>query len=167
VAKPLLPEELWRAIEPLLPRRAPSAAGGRPRLPDKQALLGVLFVLKTGLPWEDLPAELGCGSGMSCWRRLRDWQADGTWQRIREALLQRLDGAGRLDWSKAAVDGAGVRAVSGGRDRPPPDRPRQARVEAPREGGRRRPPPLRRIGRPPAGVRRGVGRPPPAPTGWV
>nr|WP_255531673.1 transposase [Roseomonas sp. KE2513] len=77
MAKPLVPDDLWSAIEPLLPRERPKPKGGRPRLPDRAALTGILFVLRSGLPWEMLPAEMGCGSGMSCWRRLRDWQEAG------------------------------------------------------------------------------------------
>jgi transposase len=126
VAK-LLPDELWAIISPLLPAYRPSPKGGRPPISHRQALTGILFVLKTGLPWEDLPAEMGCGSGMACWRRLRDWQADGTWDRVHAALLERLAGAGKLDWSKCAIDSSSVRAVFGG---PPPAR-------TPRTGGRR------------------------------
>ena len=115
MAKPLLPDELWAVIQPLLPPWQPSPRGGQPRLDDRRALLGILFVLKTGIGWEDLPCELGCGSGMTCWRRLRDWQADGTWSRVHAALLARLHAAGRIDWSRAAVDSSSVRAVFGGR----------------------------------------------------
>lgn len=114
MARKLLPDDLWAVIEPILPKHAPSPKGGRPRLDDRKALTGILFVLKTGLPWEDLPAELGCGCGMSCWRRLAEWQADGTWDRIHAALLERLAGAGKLDWSKCAIDSSSVRAVFGG-----------------------------------------------------
>jgi transposase len=114
MAKPLLPDELWEIIEPILPRRCPSPKGGRPRLPDRAALTGILFVLKTGMAWEDLPAEMGCGSGMTCWRRLRDWQLDGTWKKIHAELLARLDDAGRIDWQRAAIDSSSVRAVFGG-----------------------------------------------------
>ena len=114
MAKPLLPDGLWAIIAPLLPHRRPGPRGGRPRLDDRKALTGILFVLKTGLPWEDLPAELNCGSGMSCWRRLRDWQADGTWARIHAVLLERLAGAGKLDWSRLVADSSSVRAVFGG-----------------------------------------------------
>jgi len=115
MAKPLLPDALWAIIEPLLPPLPPpSPKGGRPPLPHRQALTGILFVLKTGLPWEDLPAELNCGCGMSCWRRPRDWQADGTWDRIHAVLLARLHDAGKLDWSKCAIDSSSVRAVFGG-----------------------------------------------------
>jgi transposase len=128
VAK-LLPDELWAIIEPVLPAYTPSPEGGRPPITHRQALTGILFVLKTGLPWEDLPAELNCGSGMSCWRRLRDWQADGTWGKIHAALLERLAGAGKLDWSKCAVDSSSVRAVFGGRT-PAPTPPTAARAGA-------------------------------------
>lgn len=114
MAKPLLPDGLWALIEPLLPEYEPSPKGGRPPITPRQALTGILFVLKTGLPWEDLPAEMNCGSGMSCWRRLRDWQADGTWGKIHAVLLQRLHDAGKLDWSKAVIDSSSVRAVFGG-----------------------------------------------------
>jgi transposase len=115
MAKPLLPDELWAVVQPLLPPWSPSPKGGQPRLDDRKALLGILFVLKTGIAWEDLPCELGCGSGMTCWRRLRDWQADGTWARAHAALLARLHAAGRVDWSRAAVDSSSARAVFGGR----------------------------------------------------
>ena len=114
MAKPLLPDAVWAVIQPVLPKPAPGPRGGRPRLDDRKALVGILFVLKTGMAWEDLPAELNCGSGMTCWRRLAEWQADGTWDKIHAALLERLDGAGKLDWSRAVVDSSSVRAVLGG-----------------------------------------------------
>jgi transposase len=113
VAK-LLPDGLWAVIEPALPKYQPSPKGGRPPITQRQALTGILFVLKTGLPWQDLPAEMGCGSGMACWRRLAAWQADGTWERVHAVLLQRLHDAGKLDWSRCAVDSSSVRAVFGG-----------------------------------------------------
>src|SRR5438105_8099132 len=116
MAKPILDDDLWNLIEPLLPAPKPRRFRhpGRKPITHRQALTGILFVLKTGLPWEDLPAEMGCGSGMSCWRRLRDWQADGTWEKVHATLLERLDNAGKLDWSKCAIDGSSVRAVFGG-----------------------------------------------------
>src|SRR3954463_12646164 len=114
MAKPLLSDELWEVIEPLLPRWAPSPKGGQPRLNDRKALTGILFVLKTGIPWEDLPYEMGCGCGMTCWRRLRDWQADGTWDTIHKALLGRLRGAEKIDWSRALIVSRSVRAAYGG-----------------------------------------------------
>ena len=86
MAKPLLTDDLWAVIEPILPTWAPSPKGGQPRLHDRKALTGILFVLKAGIPWEDLPYEMGCGCGMTCWRRLRDWHQAGVWQRLHEAL---------------------------------------------------------------------------------
>ncbi len=83
-------------------------------MPDRQALTGILFVLKTGLPWEDLPRAMNCGCGMTCWRRLRDWQADGTWDRIHKVLLAKLRGADEIDWSRALIDSSFVRAAYGG-----------------------------------------------------
>jgi transposase len=78
----LLPHALWSLIQPLLAPQRPRPKGGRPRLPDRACLTGILFVLRSGIPWEMLPQELGCGSGMTCWRRLRDWQEAGTWQLV-------------------------------------------------------------------------------------
>jgi transposase len=114
MAKPLLPDELWEILEPLLPEWVPSPKGGQPPLPARSALTGILFVLKTGLPWEDLPREMNCGCGMTCWRRLRDWQADGTWDKVHKVLLERLQAADRIDWSRALIDSSFVRAAYGG-----------------------------------------------------
>lgn len=114
MAREILPDDLWMFIEPLLPPDKPPRSNGRPPIPNRNVLTGILFVLYTGIPWEYLPQELGCGSGMTCWRRLRDWQAAGVWQRIHEVLLQRLHVADQLDWSRAVVDSGSVRAVFGG-----------------------------------------------------
>jgi transposase len=121
MAKPLLPDDLWEIIRPLLPPAPvrPPGAPGRPRVGDREALTGILFVLKTGLPWEDLPVEMGCGSGMTCWRRLRDWQAAGVWGDLHREVLRRLDDAGKIDWSRAAVDSAFARAYGGAADSGP------------------------------------------------
>jgi len=105
---------LWEVIEPLLPARPPSPKGGRPRTSDRVALMGIVFVLRTGIPWEDLPQELGC-SGMTCWKRLRDWQAAGVWPRVLHALLTRLHKARKIDWSRAVVDSAQAPAKRGAR----------------------------------------------------
>ena len=113
MARPLVPDDLWAAIAPLLPPEAPKPKGGRPRLSDRAALTGILFVLKSGLPWEMLPAEMGCGSGMSCWRRLRDWHEAGVWAALHQVLLERLQAAGQLDWRRAALDSASVQAKRG------------------------------------------------------
>jgi transposase len=129
MAKPLVPDELWEIVEPLLPARAPRPRGGRPPVDDRSALAGILFVLKTGIGWEDLPQEMGCGSGMTCWRRLRDWHEAGVWQELHEQLLAKLRAAHKINWRRAVVDSSSVRAVFGG---PRPARtPRTGRKTAP------------------------------------
>ena len=115
MAKPLLTDDLWAVVEPLLPPHPPTPKGGRPRVPDRAALTGILFVLKSGIPGEMLPRELGCGSGVTCWRRLRDWQAAGVWDRLHRELLNRLGEADKIDWSRAALDSASVPAKGGAR----------------------------------------------------
>ncbi|WP_165396233.1 IS5 family transposase [Streptomyces sp. F001] len=108
-------DELWALIEPLLPvvERRPDHPG-RKRLDDRRVLQGILFVLHTGIQWEFLPQELGFGSGMTCWRRLRDWNEAGVWHRLQEILLAKLRGADQLDFSRAAIDASHVRALRGG-----------------------------------------------------
>src|ERR1700731_913533 len=115
MAKPLVSDELWVVLQPLLPPPKPRRFDhpGRKPLDDRQALTGILFVLKTGIPWEDLPQEMGCGCGMSCWRRLHAWQAAGVWFQLVQVLLRRLDEAHRIDWSRAAVDSSFARAFGG------------------------------------------------------
>lgn len=114
MAKPLLPDDLWCRIAPLLPPARPRLKGGRPPVPDRAALTGILFVLRTGLPWEYLPTEMGCGSGMSCWRRLRDWHKAGVWAGLHRALLEHMEQTGQLDWSRASLDSTSVAAKKGG-----------------------------------------------------
>lgn len=111
MAKSLVDDELWSLVEPLLPVEPPKPKGGRPRLDNRAALTGIVFILKTGLPWEYLPQEMGCGSGMTCWRRLKEWQQAGVWDALHQVLLERLHQAGVLDWSRAALDSSSVRAV--------------------------------------------------------
>jgi transposase len=113
MAKPLVSDQLWARLAPLLPPEPPKPKGGRPRLPDRVVLTGIIFVLKSGIPWEMLPQEMGCGSGMTCWRRLRDWQQAGVWARLHARLLSELRGAERLDFSRASLDAASVRAKGG------------------------------------------------------
>jgi len=113
MSTPLVPDERWAIVEPLLPKEPPKPKGGRPRVPDRACLAGIIFVLKSGIPWEMLPRELGCGSGMTCWRRLRDWQDAGVWERLHRAFLDRLGEADAIDWSRAALDSATVPAKKG------------------------------------------------------
>ena len=102
---------LWRTLEPLLPSRKRRPKGGRPPADDRACLRGILFVLRTGLPWRDVPE--GLASGVTCWRRLRDWQAAGAWERLHEAALAKLGRSGGLDWSRASLDSTSVRAKRG------------------------------------------------------
>ena len=117
--KRLVDDELWAAIEPLLPKHPPQPKGGRPFVDDRAALAGILFVLKSGIPWSMLPTELGCGSGVTCWRRLRDWQAAGVWAQLHQVLLERLAQSHRLDWSRASADARSVAAKRGALRRDP------------------------------------------------
>jgi transposase len=111
----LVSDELWNQIEPLLPPLPPrSPKGGRPRVEHRPALTGIVFVLKTGIPWQDLPTEMGCGSGSTCWRRFADWTRLSVWSAPR-VLLATLGKAGAIHLERAVMDSASVRAVFGGR----------------------------------------------------
>lgn len=114
MAKPLVSDELWERIEPLLPELPPHPQGGRPWVGNREALTGILFVLRSGIPWEMLPQEMGCGCGMTCWRRLRDWQAAGVWDQLHRVVLDDLREADKIDCSRAVVDSASLRALAGG-----------------------------------------------------
>jgi len=113
MSQPLLPDELWAVVEPLLPPEPPKPKGGRPRVPDRAALTGMLFVPRSGTPWELLPQEMGCGSGMTCWRRLRDWQRAGVWEKLQRVLLDRLGRRHAIDFRRTALDSASVAAKRG------------------------------------------------------
>ncbi len=137
MAKQILDDELWHIIEPLLPKRKRRFRyPGRKALSDRDVLTGILFVLKTGIPWEDLPQEMGCASGMTCWRRLRDWQKAGVWDKIHRVLLSQLRRADQIDFSRAVVDSASVRAVFGGQKQALIPRIAAKRLETP-SGDRR------------------------------
>ena len=92
-------KEVWLQLQPLIPAFIPSSKGGARRrlVSDEAALNGILFVLQTGIPWEELPQSMGFGSGMTCWRRLRDWQAAGVWQQLHHAMLVRLRQHDQID----------------------------------------------------------------------
>jgi transposase len=113
MAKKLLPDELWGEIAPLIPPDPPRPKGGRPPVPARNALTGIMFVLYTGIPWERLPFEVAGCSGMTCWRRLRAWQGAGVWDALHRRLLDRLSLAGKIDWSRACLDSASVAAKKG------------------------------------------------------
>jgi len=113
MATPLVSNELWEIIEPLLPPERPRPKGGRPPVPNRACLTGIIFVLKSGIPWEMLPQEMNCGSGMTCWRRLRDWTRAGVWEKLHHELLNRLRDADQIDWSRAAMDASLVPAKRG------------------------------------------------------
>lgn len=112
--RPLVSDELWARVEPLLPReRPPGRRGGRPRVSNRAVLTGILFVLRTGLPWQLLPPEMGCGSGSTCWRRFRSWTKRGVWRALHRVLLDELAWAGEIDWSRVALDSSSVAAKGG------------------------------------------------------
>src|SRR5207253_10876982 len=114
VAPWIVSDELWELVEPLLPvRERRFRYPGRKRLPDREALQGILFVLHTGISWTHLPAELGFGSGVACWRRLDEWQRAGVWERLHGVLLSRLRAAGEIEWSRAIADSSHVQAIKG------------------------------------------------------
>ena len=115
MAKELVSDELWEIIEPLLPPEPPKPQGGRPRVEHRAALSGIIFVLKSGIPWEMLPQQMGCGSGVTCWRRLREWQEAGVWERLHRVLLDRLGEADQIEWERAALDSASIPAKRGAR----------------------------------------------------
>lgn len=113
MAKKLLPDDLWAEIAPLLPVERARPKGGRPPVEARDALLGILFVLYTAVPWERLPFEVAGCSGMTCWRRLRAWQDAGAWDLIHRHMLDRLNLADGIDWSRASVDSSSVAAKKG------------------------------------------------------
>ena len=110
-----LAEELWPVIQPLLSPEPPNPKGGRPRIPDRKVLAGIIFMLRSSCSWANLPTkQLGCGSPVTCWRRLRDWQQTGVWDRLHQLLLAELCHTGQLDFSRCSLDSVSVRAKHGG-----------------------------------------------------
>ena len=137
----LVPDDLWAMVGPLLPER-PKLKGGRPRASDRAVLAGILFVLRTGIQWRDLPMELGC-CGKTCWRRLGAWHTAGVWAELHRVLLERLHDAGALDWHRAALDSASLRSKKGVRRLGPTRRTAASRARnatsSPMPGARRLP----------------------------
>ena len=111
--KPLMTDELWDVVGPLLPRRHAQPKGGRPWVDDRATLNGILYVLRSGIPWRMLPTALGYGSGVTCWRRLREWQRRGIWRKLHQLMLERLAAADRIDWTRAALDSRSLAAKKG------------------------------------------------------
>ena len=111
----LVDDGLWELVEPLLPDRTPQRTG-RPRVGDRTAFTAIVFVLATGVPWRMVPRQIGC-SGVTAWRRLRECQRAGVWERLHREFLRRLNASGRIDWSRGVVDSSHVRALRGGADR--------------------------------------------------
>jgi transposase len=114
MAKKRVSETLWKAIAPLLPEHERSPKGGRPPVPDRACLEGIIFVLKTGMPWQMLPTRLGYGSGSTCWRRFHAWTQLGVWPELHRRLLHVLGRRGRINLERAVIDSASVGALKGG-----------------------------------------------------
>jgi transposase len=113
----LVDDDLWTQIEPLLPKRRPRNRqyAGRKPIPDRAVLTGIVFVLRSGIPWNMLPREMGCGSGTTCWRRLVRWQRAGVWKRLHAVLLAELRRRGQLDVARTVIDSSSLRALRGGK----------------------------------------------------
>ncbi len=117
MARIVIDDALWARIAPLLPKRRARNrryAGRRP-IPDRAVLTGILFVLRTGIPWNMLPPQMGCGAGSTCWRRLVRWQRAGVWKRLHTRLLTELRRRGQLDLARAIVDSTSLRTLRGGK----------------------------------------------------
>ena len=116
MARELVPDELWKEIEPLIPpHKRRFRYPGRLPTDHRKVLMGIIFVLRTGIPWEELPQEMGCGCGMTCWNHLAEWKQAGVWDKIHQLFLAKLQEADAIDWQRAIVDSSSVRAVFGGR----------------------------------------------------
>ncbi|MGE7435498.1 IS5 family transposase [Kitasatospora sp. NPDC001175] len=115
----IVDDELWARIEPLLPAWPERSPGPRP-VDDRCCLQGILFVLYTGITWQQLPMELGFGSGQTCWRRLGRWQEAGVFEALHRILLAELNAAGQIDWTRACVDATRAREKGGEATGPSP-----------------------------------------------
>ena len=115
MAKKRVTEALWNGIAPLLPESEASPKGGRPRIPNRACLEGIILVLKSGMAWQMLPTSLGYGSGSTCWRRFHAWTQLGVWPKLHQRLLRVLGRHGQINLERAVIDSASVRALKGGR----------------------------------------------------
>jgi len=119
--KPLVSDALWERVQPLIPpppRRRFRFPGRKP-IDYRRILTGILFVLKTGIAWDDLPADLGCGCGKTCRHYLQLWAKTGVWQQLHAMLLAELNGADKIDWERALIDASLLKAPEGGEDTGP------------------------------------------------
>jgi transposase len=112
VRSELVDDGLWELVKSLLPDRTPPRTG-RPRVSDRAAFTAIVFVLRTGVPWRLVHQQIGC-SGVTAWRRLREWQRTGVWERLHRELLRRLNAAYQINWSRGVVDSSHIRALQGG-----------------------------------------------------
>jgi transposase len=118
MSKLLVSDELWNLVEPILPKHPYVPGVGKARVPDRVCLTGILFVLKTGIPWEYFPHEMGC-CGMTLWNRLNEWRQAGVWDQLHRLVLNQLRADEQIDLSRVIVDSSSVRAVHGGKKRDP------------------------------------------------
>ena len=105
----ILPDKLWDAVRPLLPRKSVRINPGPIPPSDEACLTGILFMLHTGVDWEYLPASIGCVSGRACWARLREWERAGVWQDIYRVVTKYLANGNRIDWSQVTSELTGIR----------------------------------------------------------
>ena len=121
--KRMLTDEQWDRIAPNLPEHPPSPQGGHPRVNDRECLEGILWLIRTGARWQDIPVDLPSGS--TCWRRLQEWAGDGVLEEIHAILIEELDDLGLVDFEELLGDATFIRAKKGV---PTLAKPRWARV---------------------------------------
>lgn len=124
MVRELVPDAFWQRVAPLLPAPKPKKKSGRPRADDRAALEAIVFVLRSGIPWEMLPRKQFGLSGMTAWRRLEEWTRAGVWEELQRRLLDELGLRGKVDFSRASIDSSSVRASKGG-----PSRAQTRRIE--------------------------------------
>ncbi len=144
MSEPLVTDELWEKIQDLLPPEAPKPLGGRPRVPNRQVLTGILFILRTGIPWGVLPLEMGCGCGMTCKRRMLEWMKAGVFDHLLQRIVEESDKKHRLKKSRLVLDSTLAPAKKGLTNRQESDGPRQVRKQVSSADRRCRGAPMRR-----------------------